>query len=318
MNDDSSGIHNSAAYGSTVGIQAEVVHNSTVNFIHPDASPQEKYRVGVRFLEDGVPSRARDMISDAIANGHDNAEVRFHWVLAMLSSRAYHDLSTEEIQRLHRASGLVRTYPEGEWKDALRVAFELLAMLRTVDGETGRVLERLQALSSRRRDDILHHLDLVLTGGLKDGLWAENRERAEKARFDNGRVQRVWAYFEPDPIGPRAMPPRPSAAAASRAALPVRASLFFVVTAILWGLALAASPAAAVVELLVALGGALTAARFGRRWWYQERRMKARNANSQVPHPHGPASAAGRVHQPSSAFVRSLLQCSPASWIHLG
>ncbi|MFD6327234.1 hypothetical protein ACFWOL_31375 [Streptomyces sp. NPDC058442] len=290
MNDGSSVTHNSAAYDSTVGIQAETVHNSTVNIVHPDASPQEKYGVGVRFLEDGVPSRARDMISDAIAHGHDNAEVRFHWVLAMLSARAYHDLSTEELQRLHHASGLIGTYAEGEWKDALRVAFELLAMLSTADGETGRVLERLRTLSPHQRGEILHHLDLVLTGGLKDSLWAEYRERAEAARFDNHRAQRVWAYFEPDPIGPRALPPRPSTAAAAQAALPVRVGLFVVVTAFLWILALVADPAAAAIELLVVLGAGLTAAHFGRRWWYQEHQLKAKNRESRIPHMRDPTS----------------------------
>ncbi|WP_405985151.1 hypothetical protein [Streptomyces sp. NBC_00872] len=290
MNDGSSFTHNSAAYDSTVGIQAEIVHNSNVYFVHPDASPQEKYKVGVRFLGDGIPSRARDMISDAIAHGHDNAEVRFHWVLAMLSARAYHDLSTEEVQRLHHASGLVRTYAEGEWKDALRVAFELLAMLSTADGETGRVLERLRALSPHQRDAILHHLDLVLTGGLKDSLWVENRERAETARFGNDRVQRVWAYFEPDPIGPRALPPRLGTAAAAQAALPVRAGLFVVVTAFLWILALVADPAAAVIELLVALGAGLAAAHCGRRWWDQGHQLKAKNRESHISHTRDPAS----------------------------
>jgi hypothetical protein len=291
MNNDSSFTHNSAAYDSTVGIQAETVHNSNVYFVHPDASPQEKYKVGVRFLEDGIPSRARDMITEAIGHGHDNAEVRFHWVLAMFSARAYHDLGTEELQRLRYASELVRTYAEGEWKDALRVAFELLAMLSTADGGTGRVLEQLRALSPRQRDAILHHLDLVLTGGLKDSLWAENCKRAETARFGNDRVQRVWAYFEPDPIGPRALPPRPSTAAAAQAALPARAGLFVVVTAFLWILALVADPAAAMIELLVALGAGLAAAHFGRRWWYQEYLLKAKNRESHIPHTGNPAVA---------------------------
>nr|WSZ97723.1 hypothetical protein OH820_20500 [Streptomyces sp. NBC_00857] len=289
MNDGSSGTHNSAAY-STVGIQAETVHNSNVYFVHPDASPQEKYKVGVRFLEDGIPSRARDMISDAIAHGHDNAEVRFHWVLAMLSARAYHDLSTEELKRLHHASGLVRTYAEGEWKDALRVAFELLAMLSTADGEAGRVLERLRALSPRQRDAILHHLDLVLAGGLKDSLWAENRERAETVQYGKDRVRRVWAYFEPDPIGPRALPPRPSTAGAAREALPVPVGLFVVATAFLWISALVADPAAAVIELLMALGAGLTAAHFGPRWWYQEHQLKAENHEPHISHTGDPAS----------------------------
>ncbi|WP_376736133.1 hypothetical protein [Streptomyces broussonetiae] len=287
---DGSGVTHNWASHSTVGIQAETVHNSNVYFVHPDASPQEKYSVGVRFLEDGIPSRARDMISDAIAHGYDNAEVRFYWVLAMLSGRAYHDLSTEELQRLHHASGLVWNYADGEWKDALRIAFELLAMLSTADGETRRVLERLRALSPRRRDAILRHFDLVLTGGLKDALWAENRERAEMDRFANDRVKRVWAYFEPDPIGARALPPRPSTAAAARAALPVRAGLFAVSSAFLWILALVANPAAAVIELLVALGAGLTAGHFGSQWWYQEHQLKAKNPQPYVPHPRDPAS----------------------------
>jgi hypothetical protein len=291
MSDGSSITHTSAAYHSTVGIQAETVHNSNVYFINPDASPQEKYKVGVRFLEDGIPSRARDMISDAIAHGYDNAEVRFHWVLAMLSARAYHDLSTEELQRLHKASGLVRTYADGEWKEALHVAFELLAMLSPADRETDRVLERLQALSSRQRDAILQHLDLVLAGGLKDSLWAENRERAEAARFANDRVQRVWAYFEPDPIGPRALPPRPSTAAAAQAALPVRVGMFVIATAFLWSLAMVAEPAVAVVELLLAIGSGLTAASFGRRWWYEEHRLKAQNRESPAPPTGDPTSS---------------------------
>ncbi|MEK8143707.1 hypothetical protein NKH18_21890 [Streptomyces sp. M10(2022)] len=303
MNDGSSVTQNSAAYGSTVGIQAETVHNSNVYFVHPDASPQEKYEVGVRFLEDGVPSRARDMISDAIAHGHDNAEVRFHWVLSMLSARAYHDLSAEELQRLHHASGLVRTYAEGEWKDALRIAFELLAMLSTADGEAERVLERLRALSPRRRDGILHHFDLVLSGGLKDSLWAGNRERALAARFSNDRVQRVWAYFEPDPIGPRALPPRLSTAAAAQAALPARAGLFFVVTAFLWILALVADPAAAAIELLILLGAGLTAAHFGREWWYQEHQLKAENGEHGIPHARDSDSTG--TGSPTASVIRS-------------
>ncbi|MFF5422526.1 hypothetical protein ACFY49_40675, partial [Streptomyces misionensis] len=106
MSHNDGAAYSSAAYNSTIGIQAETVHDSTIYFVHPDASPQEKYRVGVQLLKDGVPSRAREMITDVIAHGHDSAEVRFHWVLAMLSARTYHDLSAEEVQRLHHVSGL--------------------------------------------------------------------------------------------------------------------------------------------------------------------------------------------------------------------
>jgi hypothetical protein len=291
--DDDGGTQNSAAYGSTVGIQAETVHNSTVYFVHPDASPEEKYKVGVRFLEDGIPSRAREMISDAIAHAHDGAEVRFHWVLAMLSARAYHELGTEEIDQLRRASGLVQGYPEGEWKDALRVAFELLAMFSTADGGTGRVLDRLRALPPRQLDAILRHFDLVLTGGLKDSLWAETCARAEAARFDNDRVDRVWAYFEPDPIGPRALPPRPSTAGAGQVALLLQVGLFVAVAAFLWALALTVDPAAATIQLVVGLSAGLIAAHFGRPWWYHEHHLAAGKDVLPLPHTPDPSSPGG-------------------------
>ncbi|MGW5235099.1 hypothetical protein ACWEQU_23055 [Streptomyces nodosus] len=284
MNHNDGAAYSSAAYNSTIGIQAETVHDSNVYFVHPDATPQEKYRVGVRLLEDGVPSRAREMITDAIAHGHDGTEVRFHWVLAMLSARTHHDLTIEDFGRLRQASRLVRNYAEDAWKEALRVTFDLLAVLSTSGSETGPVLKQLQDLPLRQHDAILRHLDVMLAGGLKDDLWAETLGRAKAERFDNDRVQRVWAYFAPAPIGARAVPPRPSTAAAAKAALPVRAVLFAISGTVLWALALTAEPAQAIVELSVALGAGLTAARSGVRW-------PGFTTGARVSHPRNPALA---------------------------
>ncbi|MEV5199798.1 hypothetical protein [Streptomyces sp. NPDC053720] len=322
MSDSNGAAYSSAAYDSTIGIQAETVHNSNVYFVHPDASPQEKYRVGVRLLEDGIPSRAREMITDAIAHGYNSAEVRFHWVLAMLSARSYHDLSTEEVQRLHYVYGLVRTYAEDEWKEALRVTFDLLAALGSASGETGPVLKQLQDLPSRQHNAILRHLDLMLTGGLKDDLWAETLERAGAERFGKDRVRRVWAYFEPAPIGARAVPPRPStdAAAAARAALPVRVVLFVVSSVALGALALTADPAPAIVEILVALSAGRTAARYGLRWWGQESRPSLA-VEARIPHPRDPAPAEdGFTNRVRNRFdhyfsVRTPYGFTPDAWL---
>ncbi|MGW5395566.1 hypothetical protein [Streptomyces sp. NPDC003952] len=290
MSHNDGATYSSAAFNSTIGIQAETVHDSVINIVRPDASPQEKYLLGVRLLEGGVPSRAREMIADAIFHGYDGTEVRFYWVLAMLSARTHHELSTEEIYQLRYTSGLVQAYAEDEWKDALRVTFDLLAVVSTTGSETGPVLKQLQALPLRQHDAILRHLDLMLTGTLKDDLWAETLERAGAERFDNDRVQRVWAYFVPAPIGARAVLPRPSTAAAAKAALPVRAALFVISGALLWAMALIADPVQAIVELPVALGAGLTAARFGVRWRGRERRPGPA-AQAHVPQPHDPALA---------------------------
>lgn len=320
MSNSNDATYSSAAYDSTVGIQAQIVHDSTVYITHPDASPQEKYRVGVQLLQDGVPSRARKMITDAIGRGYDGAEVRFHWVLAMLSARTHHDLSTEEVVGLRYASGLVRFYAEGEWKEALRVTFDLLAVLSTAGSETGPILKQLQALPSYQHNAILRHLDLMLTGGLKDDLWAETLERAEAERFGNERAGRVWAYFAPVPIGARAVPPLPSSAAAAQAALPIRAALFVVSSALLLALALISDPAQAVVELLVALGAGLTAARLGVRWWGRETRPGL-TTGARTLHPRDPAPTEGgftkSVHHSFDHYfrIRTPYGFTPEAWL---
>lgn len=74
-------------------------------------------------------------------------------------------------------------------------------------GDPGLALKELLALRPRQHDTIVRHLDLVLTGGMKDNLWHKTRHAAEDARFSQDRLDRVWAYFLPDPIGPRVRKP---------------------------------------------------------------------------------------------------------------
>jgi hypothetical protein len=194
---------NTAASGATVGIQAEHVHNSTVYQMAPGASPQEKYQIGVRYLDHGVPSEARELISSALAHGYDNAEVRFHWVLAMLSKRSYRDLSLDERERLSRTTEAVRAYADDKWKGALEVICELLDYLNDSGGDPEQALKSLADLETQLYNKIVRHLDLVLTGGVKEVLWAGISSKAEEERLAGDRVERVWAYFHPDPIDAR-------------------------------------------------------------------------------------------------------------------
>lgn len=192
-------------FANTVGIQASVVHNSTVYMVHPDAAPAQKYAVGVRYLDDGVPADARRLIGEAIAHEYDNGEVRFHWMLAMLSKRSLRDLSAHEHHQLELASGKLDRYPDDQWRQALATVFSLLEQLR--EGDCSVALKQLRELPFRQRDKILRHLDLVLTGASKESLWAETKEMAERLRLSDDRMNRVWAHFEPDPAGARARPP---------------------------------------------------------------------------------------------------------------
>ncbi|MCC5697827.1 hypothetical protein LH612_32295, partial [Klebsiella pneumoniae] len=122
---------NTAEAGSNVGIQAEEVHNSNVYITSIGDSPERKYQVGVNYLKDGVPMRARELIGEAIARGYDNAESRFHWSLAMLSKRSYRELSADERERLKQLPEHLKRFQRDEWVHALEVLCELLEHLDT-------------------------------------------------------------------------------------------------------------------------------------------------------------------------------------------
>lgn len=205
-------MHNTAESWSTVGIQAGQVNGSTVH-VYPtiyqtaaDATPLEKYKAGLAYLNDGVPAEACKLIGKAIAGGYEDGQVRFHWLLAMLSKRSLRDLTPAEREQLARVPEFLPRYADDEWRRALEAVCELLERLRGRE-DTRPALKGLLALQPTQREKIERHLDLVLTGSMKASLWAETHHRAMEQREANQRNGRVWAYFEPDPIEARARPP---------------------------------------------------------------------------------------------------------------
>jgi hypothetical protein len=198
---------NTAESGATVGIQAENVHNSNIYIVPPDATPQRKYVVGVNYLNGGVPGEARRLIDEAIASGYDTSEVRFHLVLALLSKRSERDLTDEDRERVALMSNRPSHAEVDEWANALAVIRDLLNHMRAPQVDPDPVLAELAALPPVQHGKILRHLDLMLTGVLKDRLWVEARGAAEHSRLDHDRSGRVWAYFQPTPASPRARVP---------------------------------------------------------------------------------------------------------------
>ncbi|GAB2910062.1 hypothetical protein [Streptomyces mayteni] len=268
--------HNEA-HNSYVGIQASDVHNSTINIVPPDASPQKKYEVGVRCLEEGLPGRARELIWDAITHNHDGPQIRFHWALAMLSKRAHHDLSAEERRQLDRTWDVMQGYADDkDWKPGLQVVFDLLALPGKADSETAAVLKRLRDLAPLQRDLIVRHLDFVLTSRTKAALWAEICELAKAGQFSGDRSRRVRFYFEPDPIGARTRRPEEDTAFRYRPRLATWTGLFVVAAGFLGISAVIAEPLTAIGEILIALGTGFLAARFGQRWWHNKHRLQAK------------------------------------------
>ena len=62
---------NFAADASHVGVQAGTVHGDVwVYQVPEDASPEQKYRIGVNYLDGGMPMKACELINEAIARGY--------------------------------------------------------------------------------------------------------------------------------------------------------------------------------------------------------------------------------------------------------
>lgn len=168
-------VQNSATDQSSVGIQAEQVHNSTVYMRSPDMSAEEKFQKGVNALKGGLAGRARDFINDAIADDYDNGEVRFYWFLAMLSKRSFRELSRDEKEELRSAQSSLENYPNDEWKQGLETICALLNRMNDVEADPEPELKALRELPRRQSALIGDHLEMILSGSLKDAVWADKR-----------------------------------------------------------------------------------------------------------------------------------------------
>lgn len=200
---------NTAGAGSSVGAQVGHMHNSNIYVVGPDDPPERIYTVGRRYLADGVPRMARDHLERASARGLDDPSLRFHWALAILSKRSYRDLAKKDRAVLAELSTKTEPASDDHWRRGLRVVLALVSCVDGSGGDSDAALTELRSLPSQQRDLVVRHLGLVLTGSMKQGLWNRIRRRAKQEQLDHERVDRVWAYFEPEPARPRARYPAP-------------------------------------------------------------------------------------------------------------
>ncbi|WP_052372376.1 hypothetical protein [Amycolatopsis taiwanensis] len=246
--------------------------------VEPDDPPEKRYAVGVQHLDDGIPARARELIADARAHGYDDSEVRFHWVLALLSKRAYRDLSPDEREQLARIEESRRTLGDNKWTQALDVIYELVGCQRDRGRNPGPVLDELESLGTLQRAKIIRHLDHVLTGSIKDSLWAEARQTANEDRLRANRRDRVWAYFEPDPIPPRVREPAPERTILRDRFLAVVWAVLLTASAGYLGwLVIAHATPLPMVAYLSVLAAGYVAARTGLEWRYRRQRLRVKD-----------------------------------------
>jgi hypothetical protein len=267
------------------------------------ATADEKFQAGVRCLEAGAPLRARELISEAIFDGYETGEVRFYWVLAMLSKRSYRDLKPDERAELGDVSFRLPKYADDQWKKAVAAICSLLELLKAkLDPDP--VLDELHALDPEQRDLIERYLDLVLTGSMKDSFWNKIHRQAELNQASNGRKDRAWVYFEPEPAGARARNPVPVAVTAGDWFRAGSAGIAGTAATCYLGWAVATTgrplPIASVILLLV-VGGLATRLGFG--WRYRTDRLRLKDSQHVAISDQGsPAPRGGFADKVDRAF----------------
>lgn len=268
---------NTAESGSFVGVQVGQMHNSKVYVVGPDDPPEDVYRVGLHYLNDGIPRKAREHIEGARARGLDGPEVRFHWVLAILSKRSYRDLTKEE--RAVLADLSARTGPAWRdgWRQGLNAVFALLSCVDGSGGNSEAAMAQLHSLPDPQHGLILRHLGLVLTGSMRQGVWHQLRENAAKEQCSRKRVDRVWAYFAPEPAKARARHPAPKATTSWDVLKGLfLAGVFLFAVAIMMKSALAQGSLLALLSCLAVLVLAPVAGWHIALWNHQQRRRMAK------------------------------------------
>lgn len=71
------------------------------------------------------------------------------------------------------------------------------------------VVKEFESLNPPLQESILNHLEVFLAGPHQDWTWQKTFATARRDRTANDRTERVWKFFQPKPIPPRQVPPRP-------------------------------------------------------------------------------------------------------------
>lgn len=195
-------VSNTADDSAIVGAQAQVIHGGVHNsfYVPPGASAKEKYEVGIRYLNSGVPSLALRWIGRAIAERHDTSEVRFYWLLALLSGRTSRQLSSEDISQLKALENHPVVYQLDPWSDGIRAVLDLLNTLRSPGKDPGPSIEVLEHLHPAQKEPVFQHITAFLKGPKGDRIWQNAAEAAETGRHAKGRDKRAKYFFYRDPV----------------------------------------------------------------------------------------------------------------------
>lgn len=287
-------------YAQHAALQAGAITDSHIT-INPkqEESPQDKYASGVRRLNGGEPRLARELIAEAFNSGVDDSEMRFHWVLAMLSKRSFRDLSVDERVQLEKGWEQLHRYSDDAWRRGLVAIREVLACQQSPAGEDAWALKLLGDVQERQQDMIVDHLNLVLTAAMKEITWSRRRKLATESRLSDGRLECVWVYFQPEPIPARAYPPAERIPSGDEFKVVIASVAFLMALGCLGFLAALNAEWLTVLAFLVAVVGGYVSFHHWLEWSFRMQRLRIKDEEyygRPVGHIEGPGFTA-RVHR---------------------
>ncbi|AXX33486.1 hypothetical protein APASM_6121 [Actinosynnema pretiosum subsp. pretiosum] len=212
---------NHAANHSTVGQQNAVnygkstFHQYTTYNVNPSDPPERKVDVAIQYLNGGLPRLAEELLAGVVRAGHTDGRTAYYYALSVLGDRTFPEYTPAVERDFRTACDLGAGLPATPWTAGLSVVEDLVAVaLRQGAGHQEQaashaVLRSLEALPEERRLEITRNLDRLVDGMLQAGLDEANAALVRSARFDNGRVDRAWKFFEADPAEPRLAEPEP-------------------------------------------------------------------------------------------------------------
>lgn len=291
MTESTAAAANVASGEAHVGVQAQVVHGDVhVYDVPPNAPPEEKYQVGVRYLDGGMPGLARELINEAIANRYETWHVRFHWLLAMLSGRTLREFSAEDSSAFEASRKRIPTGVRDQWADGVQAISRLLntSVLpgttsgTEVDVET--VLKEFDSLVAEQRGKILRHLGVFLQGTLEDQMWKRDHQHAVDNQTGNDRAGRVWKFFQPAPAGPRVRwPEQVPLSTSERLTVAISAMAFAMAAGYIgWELLRHGSLSGLIAYLVSAACGYAWAVN-GLEWWFRANRCRMEDVRRWSP-----------------------------------
>ncbi|ABD10478.1 hypothetical protein [Frankia casuarinae] len=201
---------NEASGSAHVDMQAGVVHGDVYLYtMSPDAGPAERFESGVHHLDGGMADQARELMREAVVSPGRSKRMLFHWVLALVSGRSRDELSNEEFRWLRELHAESPEPDPDHWAQGLRVVILLLDAVWEANISVTVPLKELDNLPDPQQAMILRHLEQFIEGPLEDEMWDRALTQARNNQMADGRRERVWKFFTPVPIGPRARKPHP-------------------------------------------------------------------------------------------------------------